>query len=112
MKSIGNKNIKTSIFRIQENNSIMCGCFCILFIIVLSFFIKVIVPLKDLESKAFPETIEIEDQSNYRLYQQSLTNKLSKYLTVFDYLNKILTVALTVFSSTNIFSHVKGMKNY
>ena len=30
--SLGNKNIKTSIFRIQGNNSIMCGYFCILFI--------------------------------------------------------------------------------
>ena len=28
----GNKNIKTSIFRIQGNNSIMCCYFCILFI--------------------------------------------------------------------------------
>ena len=27
-----NKNIKANIFRIQENNSIMCGCFCIGFI--------------------------------------------------------------------------------
>ena len=70
------------------------------------------------------ETINIElleDQSNYRLreisqikkyfseeiqYQQSLTNKLSKYLTVFDYSNKILIVVLTVFSGTNIFSNV------
>ena len=25
----GNKNIKTNIFRIQEDNSIMCGYFCI-----------------------------------------------------------------------------------
>ena len=32
MEKIGNKNIKTSIFRIQDNNSIMCGYFCILFI--------------------------------------------------------------------------------
>ena len=32
MERIGNKNIKTSIFRIEENNSIMCGYFCILFI--------------------------------------------------------------------------------
>ena len=32
MKSIGNKNIKTSILRIQDNSSIMCGYFCILFI--------------------------------------------------------------------------------
>ena len=32
MESIGNKIIKTSIFRIQYNSSIMCGYFCILFI--------------------------------------------------------------------------------
>ena len=29
---IRNKNIKANIFRIQENNSIMCGYFCIGFI--------------------------------------------------------------------------------
>ena len=29
---LGNENIKTSIFRIQDNNSIKCGYFCILFI--------------------------------------------------------------------------------
>ena len=29
---IGNKNIKTNIFRVQENNSIMCGYCCIGFI--------------------------------------------------------------------------------
>ena len=32
MERIKNKNIKTSIFGIQDNNSIMCGYFCILFI--------------------------------------------------------------------------------
>ena len=67
----------------------------------------------NLECKAF-----LEDQSNYRLneiskikdyfneeikYQLFLTKKLSKYLTVFGYFNKILTVALTVFSGSNIF---------
>ena len=71
------------------------------------------------------ETINLEDQSNYRLsqiskikdyfngeiqYQQFLTSKLSKYLTFFDYSNKILTVVWTVFSSTNIFARVKGKK--
>ena len=71
------------------------------------------------------EIINLEDQSNYRLneiskikdyfnseieYQQSLTNKLNKYLTVFDYSNKMLTVFLTVFSSTNILFHVKKKK--
>ena len=29
---IGNKNIKTTIFPVQTNKSIMCGCFCIRFI--------------------------------------------------------------------------------
>ena len=68
------------------------------------------------------ETITLEDQTNYILieigkikdyfnseiqYQQSSTSKLSKYLTFFYYTNKILTVFLTVFSSTNIFTHVK-----
>ena len=72
----------------------------------------------NLECKTF-----LEDQSNYRLneiskikdyfneevqYQQFLTNKLSKYLTVLDYSNKILTIVLTVFSGTNIFSNVKN----
>ena len=39
--------------------------------------------------------------------EPSLTNKLSKYLTILDISIKTLTVFLTVFSSTNIFAHVK-----
>ena len=31
-KFLGNKNIKTNIFRVQEYNSIMCGYFCLGFI--------------------------------------------------------------------------------
>ena len=65
----------------------------------------------------------LEDQSNYRLneiskikdyfneeiqYQQFLTNKLSKYSTIFNYSSKILTVVLTILSGTNIFSNVKN----
>ena len=65
----------------------------------------------------------LEDQSNYKLskisqikksfneeiqYQQFLTNKLSKYLTVFDYSNKILNVVLTVFSGTNFFGNANN----
>ena len=71
------------------------------------------------------ETISSNQQTNYRLmeigkikdyldqdikYQQLLTIKLSKYLTGFDYADKILTVFLTVFSGANIFGHVKGEK--
>ena len=29
---VGNKKIKTNIFGVQSNNSVMCGCFCIGFI--------------------------------------------------------------------------------
>ena len=43
-------------------------------------------------------------------HQQLLASKLSKYLTGFDYADKILAVFLTVFSGTNIFAHVKGEK--
>ena len=71
------------------------------------------------------EKINFEDQTNYRLnqiskikdyfnkeieYQQSLTNKLNKYLTILNILSKIITVFLTVFSSTNIFAHNKKKK--
>ena len=65
------------------------------------------------------ETVTLNEQTNYRLIEISkikdyfdqeitnklkvLTNKLSKYLTWFDYTDKILTVFLTVFSGTNIF---------
>ena len=38
--------------------------------------------------------------------QKLLTSKLSKYLTGFDYADKILIA----FSGTNIFAHVKGEK--
>ena len=53
------------------------------------------------------ETITLNEQTNYRLmelgkikdyfdqeikYQQLLTNRLSKYITYFDYTDKILTV--------------------
>ena len=31
-KFIGNKNIKADIFRVQSNNSVMCGYFCTEFI--------------------------------------------------------------------------------
>ena len=41
-----------------------------------------------------------------------LTSKLSKYLTGFDYADKILTVFLTVFSGTHIFAHVRGRKQW
>ena len=68
------------------------------------------------------ETISLNEQTNYRLNeisqikdyfeceikdQELLTKKLSKYITCFDYTDKILTVFLTIFSGVNIFSYVK-----
>ena len=71
------------------------------------------------------EAISLNEQTNYRLIEigkikdyfdqeikdhELLTNRLSKYITCFDYTNKILTVFLTVFCGTNIFAHAKDKK--
>ena len=57
------------------------------------------------------EIVKIKDYVDQEIkYQQLLTSKLSKYLTGFDYADKILTIFFTVFSGTNIFAHVKGEK--
>ena len=39
-----------------------------------------------------------------------MTNRLTKYFTIFDILSIILTVFLTVFSSTNTFALIKKKK--
>ena len=64
------------------------------------------------------ETITLNEQTNYRLNeinkikdyfeceikeQKVLIKKLSKYITGFDYCDKILTVFLTIFIEFNIF---------
>ena len=81
--------------------------------------------MNELKIQTNLETISLNEQTNSRLmeigkikdyfyqeikYQQLLTSKLRKYLTGFDNADKILTVFLTVFSGTNIFSHVRGRK--
>ena len=72
------------------------------------------------------ETMTLNEQTNYRLNeiskiknyfeceikdQELLTKKLSKYITCFDYTDKILTAFLTIFSRVNVFSHVKKRKH-
>ena len=72
-------------------------------------------------------TITLNEQTNYRLIeiskikdyfdqeikdQELLVKKFSKYITGFNYTDKILTVFLPVFSGTNIFAHVKTKKDY
>ena len=71
------------------------------------------------------ETIPLNEQTNYRLNeigiikdyfdqeikeQQIFIKKLRKYITGFDYTDKILTVSLTVFSGANISAHAKNKK--
>ena len=45
-------------------------------------------------------------------YQQFLTSKLSKYLTGFDYADKIFTVFLTVFLVQTFLPMLQEKKNY
>ena len=54
---IGNKNIKANIFRVQSNNSIMCGYFCIGFIC----FMPGDKTLTDFMSMFFPYDFEKND---------------------------------------------------
>ena len=82
--------------------------------------------IKNLECYSI-ETISLNEQTNYRLmeigktkdyldqeikYQQLLTSKLSKYLTGFDYADKILTVFLTVFLVQTFLLMLKEKNNY
>ena len=72
------------------------------------------------------ETITLNEQKNFRLNeintikdyfepeikeQEIIIKKLSKYITDFNYCDKILTVFLTVFSGVSIFSHIKTKKH-
>ena len=77
--------------------------------------------MNELKKPTNLEAISSNEQTNYRLNeiskikdyfecemkdQELLTKKLSKYITCFDYADKILAVFLTIFSGVNIFSHV------
>ena len=68
------------------------------------------------------KTTSLNEQTNYKLIeigkikdyfeceikeQELLIKKLSKYITGFDFYDKILTVFLTVFSGVNFLSHIK-----
>ena len=43
--------------------------------------------------------------------QKVIIKKLSKYITCFDYTDKILSVCLTILSGVNIFPHIKAKKH-
>ena len=65
MEKIGNKNIKTSIFRIQDKNSITCGYFCILFI----EYILNNKTLTDFTNSVSPWNLKKNDQIIKRYFQ-------------------------------------------
>ena len=76
---IGIKNIKAHIFRVQANNSVMRGYFCIGFI---GFM---------LAGKKF----EIENYFHQEINQRkSCSKKLSKFVTAFGYIDKVLSALM------------------
>ena len=121
-KFVGNKDIKENIFRVQANNSVMCGYFCIGFIdlmlagrkvtdftnifspydfkknddIILSYLKMNEIDKAKLtdQTKFRQEKItEIQNYFHQEIIQRKLCGKkLNKYLAAFDYKDKILIV--------------------
>ena len=71
-------------------------------------------------------TISLNEQTNFRLNEinkikdyfgfeikerEAVIKKMSKYITGFDYTDKILILLATTFSGVSIFSHLKIKKN-
>ena len=63
---VGNKNIIVNIFRVQANNSLMCGYFCIGFI----DFMLAGKTLTDFTSLFSPYDFEKKRQYNFELFQR------------------------------------------
>ena len=121
-KFVGNKDIKENIFRVQANNSVMCGYFCIGFIdlmlacrkvtdftnifspydfkknddIILSYLKMNEIDKAKLtdQTKFRQEKItEIQNYFHQEIIQRKLCGKkLNKYVAAFDYKDKILIV--------------------
>ena len=137
---IGNKNIKANIFRVQANDSVMCGYFCIGFIdfmlagkkltdytnlfsphdfkknddIILSYFKNEWMQFywSNWQKKIFEQTkfwlseiIGIENYFHQEINQRKLcSEKLSKYVAAFDYIDKILIVLIATTGGVSITS--------
>ena len=82
--------------------------------------------MNQLESCTNLNTISLNEQINYRLSEISkikdyfeseikerelVIKKLSKYITGFDYADKILIISWTIFSNVSIFSRLKIKKH-
>ena len=121
-KFIGHKNMKTNKFRIQSNNSIRCGHFCVGLIDFMLFAGKTLIDFTSLFSSFDFEKIpssNLSDQTKFRLNEinkikdnfnseiqekKTMSKKLSKYITAFDYIGKTLIVLSATRAGVSIIS--------
>ena len=130
----GNRNTKANIFWVQANNSVMCGYFCIGFIDFmltgkkLTDYTNLFSPHDfDKNDHIFSVILKmaginksgLSDQTKFRLseitgienyfyqeinQQKSYSKKLNKYVTIFDYIDKILIILSVTRSGISIIS--------
>ena len=128
------KRIKSNIFRIQAYDSIMCGYFCIEFIIymlkgktlldytnlfiilmtlkrtieLLKEYLKMnnIIELTNVNKYSLDEINKIRDYFNNEIKERKyVIKKLNKYLVSFDYLDKIFIALSASFGTLSIASY-------
>ena len=116
---IRNKNIIANIFPVQENNSMMCEYFCIGFINFmfagknLKDFTSLLSKMNEIDKK------NLTDQTKFRLNEinkienyfnsettqrKSCIKKLSKFVTTFDYIDKVLIILSATSGGVSIIS--------
>ena len=130
----GNRNTKANIFWVQANNSVMCGYFCIGFIDFmltgkkLTDYTNLFSPHDfDKNDHIFSVILKmaginksgLSDQTKFRLseitgienyfyqeinQQKSYSKKLNKYVTIFDYIDRILIILSVTRSGISIIS--------
>ena len=135
LKNLSEQNTKTKIFRVQSNNSIMCGYFCIGFLdfmlankavtdftnlfspydfekiesIILSYLKLNEIDKTSLTNQTkfrLNEISKIENYFNSEIKQRKLcSKKLSKYVTAFDCIDKILSVVSVTTGGVCMVSH-------
>ena len=135
---VGNKNIIVNIFRVQANNSVMCGYFCIGFIdfmltgknwlILQTCFLrmtlrKLVILFRVISKMNERNSIQTIDRTNLTEQTKIKLNKIteienyfheeinqSKYIAAFDYIDKVL-IALSATSggiSIILFTSIVG----
>ena len=127
---IKNKNIKANNFRVQANNSVMCRYFCIGFIKANDTIILSYVKMNKCDSIEAIDKTNLSEQTKFRLNEiskaenyfieeinqrKSCSKKLSRYVTAFDCIDKVLVVLsettgrVSFFSCTGIVGALVGI---